>query len=359
MDKVGVKSLDFVLITHFDEDHFTALSKTLGDETQTIFDRYNVREVIFKPLLDYSSVSSSPNYTRDVAYYNQMKQAYDEIVSVLQTKNITYGLKKTFTMGDFNFNVVNDHGLNSWEKANFWMNLESLGVLIEKDGYKMFLGGDIENADLDQTVSDLRNLGVTTLDAFKINHHGYSVSSTNDQTVLPVRGNFGSPIVGVTNNRETLSRSSSDAPQKVAMIETTSPNGLYWQGAGIVKFDFSNLSENGLTVSQVGNTSESFVKHVAGIQQFGRRTILAPTKDDFIVDRMVSKTTNAGNVNTGKTNASSNNAVQKATQTQSVKAPSTGFYNEEKHIVFVVVIALFAAIIALFAQKKAFVKFGK
>lgn len=40
MDKIGVKTLDFVLITHFDEDHITALSKTLGYETQTIFDKY-------------------------------------------------------------------------------------------------------------------------------------------------------------------------------------------------------------------------------------------------------------------------------------------------------------------------------
>ena len=293
MDKIGVKTLDFVLITHFDEDHITALSKTLGDETQTIFDKYNVKEAIFKPLLDYSLVSSAPELTKNADYYAREKQAYDEALNTLNLKNISYGLKKSFSMGDFKFNIVNNYDLSDGEKANFWMNLEPLGVLVEKDDYKMFLGGDIEQADLDKTISDLKSLGVTTLDAFKMNHHGYSVSAGNDKTVLPVRGGFGSPIVGVTNNRNTLFNNSADSPQKLDLIEKTSPNGLYWQGDGIVKFDFSNLNGNGLTVSQVGNTLESYVKHINGAQQFGNRAIVAPIKDDFIVDKMTSRNSNA------------------------------------------------------------------
>lgn len=76
-------------------------------------------------------------------------------------------------------------------------------------------------------------------------------------------------------------------------MKKISPNGLYWQGDGIVKFDFSNLNGNGLTVSQVGNTLESYVKHINGAQQFGNRAIVAPIKDDFIVDKMTSRNSNA------------------------------------------------------------------
>ena len=84
----------------------TALSKTLGDETQTIFDKSD--------------------------YYAREKQAYDENLNTLNLKNISYGLKKSFSMGDFKFNIVNNYDLSDGEKANFWMNLESLGVLVEK-----------------------------------------------------------------------------------------------------------------------------------------------------------------------------------------------------------------------------------
>lgn len=104
----------------------------------------------------------------------------------------------------------------------------------------------------------------------------------------------------------------------MALIEKTSPNGLYWQGDGIVKFDFSNLNENGLTVSQVGNTLESYVKHINGAQQFGNRAIVAPIKDDFIVDKMTSRNSNAS-----KAEALPESAPRKTTN--ELKAPDTGF----------------------------------
>jgi uncharacterized surface anchored protein len=64
-------------------------------------------------------------------------------------------------------------------------------------------------------------------------------------------------------------------------------NGLYWYGDGIINFNFSNLSENGLAVSQVGNTLLSSVKHVNGNQVFAQTQLAtAPTKEDFIADKM-------------------------------------------------------------------------
>lgn len=163
MDKIGVKTLDFVLITHFDEDHITVLSKTLGDETQTIFDKYNVKEVIFKPLLDYSLVSSAPELTKNADYYAREKQAYDEILNILNLKNISYGLKKSFSMGDFKFNIVNNYDLSDGEKANFWINFESLGVLVEKDDYKMFWAEILNKPTWIKSSLTLRVLGLQLL----------------------------------------------------------------------------------------------------------------------------------------------------------------------------------------------------
>ena len=60
------------------------------------------------------------------------------------------------------------------------------------------------------------------------------------------------------------------------------------------------------------------MKHINGVQQFGNRVVVAPIKDDFIVDKMAPK-----NSNESKAEALSESALQKPVN--ELKAPDTGF----------------------------------
>lgn len=290
-DKKGITTFEFVILTHAHVDHISALTTVYGTETFSLFDKYQVKELILK---DYPDISDIPQTSAgELAEHNgRRRNAYNDAVARARASGAQVGFKDSLTLGDFKVSVVNNYPLSAAEKSarDFNLNYDSLGVLVEKDGYNMFLAGDIESFDFEQTVNDLRSLGVTKLDAFKLNHHGYSVNVNDPQTFRMMTDFNGDvpAIVGITNSTaRLLSDPAPVSTRKLAMLESTMTNGLYWYGDGIINFNFSNLSENGLAVSQVGNTLMSSVKHVNGNQVFAQTQLAtAPTKEDFIADKM-------------------------------------------------------------------------
>ena len=357
LDKIGVKDLEFVILTHAHGDHNSAMTTAYGNETETIFERYHVKELILKDYPDISKITTITD-TERVNYIGERLNAYNDMLAHANATGTKYGFKNSVMLGDFKISIVNNYELNEEEnKRNFNLNYESLGVLVEKDDYKMFLSGDIEWEDFDQTIGDLRKLGVEKLDAFKYNHHGYSINPANPSGNLRLMQTFGTPIVGLTNERSRLYNDSDTAPAKVAALEKAATTGLYWQGDGIVRFNFSNLSEKGLVVSQVGNTEESVVKHINGAQVFSRNTLnIAPTKEDFIKDDMRAQTAEviAGidkNSNTPKTSKANNGSSK-------IEAPSTGFMQNFENVwLSIGASVIFGVVILSVSRKRGLVKF--
>ena len=151
-----------------------------------------------------------------------------------------------------------------------------------------------------------------------------------------------SPIVGITNSRGIMANNSA---QKLAMIESTMTNGVYWHRDGITNFNFSNLDENGLVVSQVGNNLQSSVKHVNGQQVFSQaRLANAPTKEDFIENKM-------RYIPPAAPQNSTQQAAEQKTEQAEIKAPNTGF-EESKFVVYIGVIASVLALVALGLNKQ-------
>lgn len=344
-DKKGITTFDFVIVTHAHVDHITALTTVYGTETFTLFDKYQVKELILK---DYPDISDIPQTSAgELAEHNGRRlNAYNDMIARARANGAWVGFKNSVTLGDFKVYPVNNYPLSSAEKsaADFNLNFDSLGVLIEKNGYNMFLAGDIERFDFAQTISDLRNLGVNKLDAYKINHHGYSID-VNDPQTLSLMTDFNganSPIVGITNSRGIMANNSA---QKLAMIESTMTNGVYWHRDGITNFNFSNLDENGLVVSQVGNNLQSSVKHVNGQQVFSQaRLANAPTKEDFIENKM-------RYIPPATPQNSTQQATEQKTEQTEIKAPNTGF-EESKFVVYIGVIASVLALVALGLNKQ-------
>lgn len=293
LDKVGVKTLDFIFVSHWDVDHYSTLSgiEELGNYKGTLFDKYEVKEMIFKPLDIQEFKTFEGPVKRDWQYYEKMQKGYNDVVATLTSKNIPYSLKDSFKMGDFDFNVVNKAAAKDDEKQNFWMNLESLGLLVTKTGsdgdkYNMFLAGDLEGYDVPETIQELKELGVNQLDGYELAHHGWSF---DQKERYMLSDELGVPITGVTNAKGNL-ESSSKGKKMAEDIEGTFTRGLYWQGDGSVQFDYSDTENKGLVVRQEGNPISWSVKHENGDSVFTKQDVTPPTQDDLTRDQLKSQT---------------------------------------------------------------------
>lgn len=98
----------------------------------------------------------------------------DDPNSTVYDSNVSTTANPNFTLGDMEIHVVNysdDYKTIPKPDANYF----SLGVLVEINGYRMFLAGDIGNYDGDE---DRLALWIGKVDVLKLGHHGYSSSNT-------------------------------------------------------------------------------------------------------------------------------------------------------------------------------------
>ena len=175
LDSLGIKQFDFAIITHFDEDHFSYLTNgSYGglrhtDKSGTLPNRYGLKKVIAR------------DSTKDYAKYSG--EDYIRLKKSLNAQNIHIEWKKKLRFGNFNLIIVNDHPTSQKEidhQKNIGYpiaNADSVGVVVEKDGYTTFIGGDIEKYDeLDMIESgEISEIG--DVDVFVMNHHGISLTS--------------------------------------------------------------------------------------------------------------------------------------------------------------------------------------
>lgn len=171
-DKNGIVHLDFVLGTHSHSDHIGGFDTIISDDAVKIDCAY---------LKQYDS--SKIRQMEIDRWDNQ--EVYDQMVNALNEKNIpiiSQPDSKPFNLGNFTITLFNT--IDPENDTKVGENDQSLGVLVEKNGTKIFIAGDIDNytGDEDRIAQELGKINL-----LKVGHHSYSGSTTKNwlKTLMP------------------------------------------------------------------------------------------------------------------------------------------------------------------------------
>ena len=185
-DENGKVHLDFVLGTHAHSDHIGGFDTIILDPDVTIDRAY------------LKAYDSSIIEDREIIEWDN-QEVYDQMVSALNTRNvpiISDISEEPFMLGNFTITILNTKDPPTDKKIG--ENDRSLGVLIEKNGTRVFLAGDIDNNSGDEDV-----LGpiIGKVDLLKVGHHSHPSSSS-----FKFIKNLSPKICVITNQHDYLFR---------------------------------------------------------------------------------------------------------------------------------------------------------
>lgn len=207
----GKVHLDFVLGTHSHSDH-------IGGFDTIILDDEIIIEKAYLKVYDESQIND-----HEVECWDN-KEVYEQMVNALNTKNIpiiSEMSNEPFMLGNFNITLFNTED-NNTEKVG--ENDNSLGVLVEKAGAKVFLAGDIDNINKDE---ERLAPSIGKVDVLKVGHHSYSKSTSPKwlRTLKP-------DVCVVTNDFENTDKKTLRKISRIAkspILVTGSENGVIVQ----------------------------------------------------------------------------------------------------------------------------------
>lgn len=222
-DANGKVTLDFVLATHAHSDHMGGFDTVISDPDVT------VKRAYLKPYHPENIRKKEKRKWDNQEVYDQTVRALEargvEIVSDLPTE--------AFQLGDFTIRFLNTE-LDTVHKG-IDENDNSVLTLLEKDGTKALLAGDLNNLSGDE-----KRLApeVGKIDLLKIGHHGY-VFSSSWKFMKTLR-----PAVAVATNRRSKMIYSTVkwriAATGAALLPTVDHNGViaaFLDGGGLEMTD--------------------------------------------------------------------------------------------------------------------------
>ncbi len=161
-DENGKVHLDFVLGTHAHSDHIGGFDTILRDPAVTVDRAY---------LKVYDS--SRINTFEIEAWDNQ--EVYDQMLSALREKNVPVIAPDgtPFAFGNFTVKLFNTDDPENPDRVG--ENDQSLGVLLEKNGTRVFLAGDMDDLTGDET---RLAPAIGKVDLLKVGHHSYAGSTS-------------------------------------------------------------------------------------------------------------------------------------------------------------------------------------
>lgn len=185
VNESGNIHLDFIVGTHSHSDHIGGFD-TIISESSVSIDKAYLKEYNEAGIVD-SEVIQWDN-----------KEVYNQMLEALKQKNIPVisNIDNTpFKLGDFTVTFFNTQDIN-YKKVG--ENDNSLGVLVEMNGSRIFLAGDINNLSGDET--RLAPL-IGKVDLLKVGHHSYA-GSTSTKWLKALNPD----VCVVTNNSETTDK---------------------------------------------------------------------------------------------------------------------------------------------------------
>ena len=155
--------LEFIIGTHAHSDHLGGFDTVLAQDNVHLERAYLKR--YSEEGIKKAEVSGWDN-----------KEVYEQTVAAVEAQGaeLVQDLEDlSFAFGNFSITLFNGQEADPDDKVG--ENENSLGVLVEKDGYRVFLAGDINNFDGDE-----KRLApeIGKVNVLKLGHHGYLGSST-------------------------------------------------------------------------------------------------------------------------------------------------------------------------------------
>ncbi len=199
-DESGKVRLNFILGTHSHSDHLGGFDTVISDNSVVIERAYLKRYEEEKIRL--SEVEKWDN-----------REVYEQTVNALKNKNIPIieDINETsFKLGNMKITLFNTE--YDEENTDIGENDNSLGVLVEAYGKRVFLAGDIDNENGDE---ERLAPQIGKVDVLKVGHHSYSGSTSEVwlKTLLP-------DFCIVTNNFEFSDKSTLKRIKKTCSCPT-------------------------------------------------------------------------------------------------------------------------------------------
>lgn len=159
----GTVTLDFVVGTHAHSDHIG------GFDTVINHPKINVKKAYLKPYNE-----------KDIFIYERLSwdntEVYEQMKNALIKNNVEivedFDELKT-TLGDFKVTFYN--GKYKKRLVKYGENVNSVVTLLECNGFRCLLAGDLNNKDFDE-YRLAKKIG--KVDILKVGHHGYPFSSS-------------------------------------------------------------------------------------------------------------------------------------------------------------------------------------
>ncbi|HJD40646.1 MAG TPA: MBL fold metallo-hydrolase [Candidatus Blautia stercoripullorum] len=153
LNQMGIQKLDYILISHFDEDHLAGAVGALYN--------FSVDTLL------------TPDYETDTAIYDSYTEAAEEN----GCEAVHPSLRDTFSLGSGSFQIISPVSYGHEDE-----NQDSIGIIIKNGSDRFFIGGDI---GLEGEQEILESGMDIQADVMLMNHHGSHVSREFFQAVDP------------------------------------------------------------------------------------------------------------------------------------------------------------------------------
>ena len=181
LDKINIKNISFILLTHFHRDHYGSISKLVNN--------YNVEKVYFK---NYSNLDKTTAWgtLADDEYRNKERKKCDNLKKIINKKSELINVEN---INEINFNgyilkIYKNNNLikeiyedknysDTYHKIRYNENLNSIAVFMKINGVNILLGGDITDMQDEHPKANYVNYQIATtineeIDIYKVPHHG-------------------------------------------------------------------------------------------------------------------------------------------------------------------------------------------
>ncbi len=205
----GKVHLDFVLGTHSHSDHLGGFDTILADPDVIVDKAY---------LKKYDASKIREN---EIAEWDN-QEVYDQMVEALQAKNVPIVSTpddQPFRFGNLTLTMVNT--VDPASKKKVGENDQSLCLLVEKNGTRVFLAADLDNYSGDESRLAPQ---IGKVDLLKVGHHSYGGSSSAKfiRTLSPT-------TCVITNRFESMDRTTLARIERIcspAFYSTGRENGV-------------------------------------------------------------------------------------------------------------------------------------
>lgn len=219
---LGIKELEFVLITHCHSDHIGGYSKVNKE--------VKIKKLYIKDRTRYKSACKNA-----VAL---AKKSGTEVHYVNSTAN------KTITLGNFNFTLYNRSDVCKGN-SNINENVNSLSALAKINGKTIYFAGDIQNDSSVKKYSEnntAKNVG--KIDIYKVSHHSYNGNNTS--TALK----YLKPTYAIVTNSKKRPGTTEAAARIAKYVKT---KNMYYTESGTVILNITTSGKISFTKMKADN----------------------------------------------------------------------------------------------------------